>query len=96
MNALVSDQLARMRRILGNKDVAALLSEKRGRLVRFGMYTSRTPFPGEITSDLNKSRCGDLLKKFFRPLLENEKLLNELKARGKWPAKGRAAEDRGG
>ena len=87
MNALVSDQLARMRRILGNKDVAALLSEKRGRLVRFGMYTSRTPFPGEITSDLNKSRCGDLLKKFFRPLLENEKLLNELKARGKWPAK---------
>jgi ATP-dependent helicase YprA (DUF1998 family)/predicted nucleic acid-binding Zn-ribbon protein len=87
MNALVSDQLARMRRILGNKDVAALLHEKRGRHVRFGMYTSRTPFPGEITSDLNKGRCRDLLQKFYRPLLENEILLAELKARGKWPAK---------
>lgn len=87
MNALVSDQLARMRRILGNKGVAALLQQKRGRLVRFGMYTSRTPFPGEITSDLNKGRCRDLLQKFYRPLLENERLLNELKTRGKWPAK---------
>jgi ATP-dependent helicase YprA (DUF1998 family) len=87
MNALVSDQLARMRRILGNKDVAALLQEKRGRHVRFGMYTSRTPFPGEITSDMNKGRCRDLTQNFYRPILENDKLLAELKARGKWPAK---------
>jgi ATP-dependent helicase YprA (DUF1998 family) len=87
MNALVSDQLARMRRILANKDVAGLLHEKRGRHVRFGMYTSRTPFPGEISSDLNKGRCRDLLQNFYRPILENEKLLAELKARGKWPAK---------
>lgn len=87
MNALVSDQLARMRRILGNTDVARLLQQQRGRHVRFGMYTSRTPFPGEITSDLNKSRCRDLIKKFYKPILENEDLLAELKARGKWPAK---------
>ena len=87
MNALVSDQLARMRRILGNKDVATLLQQQRGRHVRFGMYTSRTPFPGEITSELNKGRCRDLIQDFYRPILENEKLLTELKARGKWPAK---------
>ncbi|HEU5070874.1 MAG TPA: DEAD/DEAH box helicase [Verrucomicrobiae bacterium] len=87
MNALVSDQLARMRRVLGNKDVAALLHGMRGRHVRFGMYTSRTPFPGEISSDLNKGRCRDLLQNFYRPILGNEKLLAELKARGKWPAK---------
>jgi ATP-dependent helicase YprA (DUF1998 family) len=87
MNALVSDQLARMRRILGNKDVAALLHDKRGRHVRFGMYTSRTPFAGEITSELNKGRCRELIQNFYKPILENEKLLAELKNRGKWPAK---------
>ena len=87
MNALVSDQLARMRRILGNKDVAAMLHEKRGRHVRFGMYTSRTPFAGEITSELNKGRCRELLQNFYQPILENEKLLAELGARGKWPTK---------
>ena len=87
MNALVSDQLARMRRILGNKDVAKLMEQQRGRHVRFGMYTSRTPFAGEITSDLNKRRCRDLIQNFYRKILDNEKLLAELKARGKWPAK---------
>jgi ATP-dependent helicase YprA (DUF1998 family) len=87
MNALVSDQLARMRRILGNKDVAALLHQKRGRHVRFGMYTSRTPFAGEISSELNKGRCRELIQNFYKPILENEKLLTELKNRGKWPAK---------
>ena len=87
MNALVSDQLARMRRILGNEDVATVLQGKRGRRVRFGMYTSRTPFAGEISSDLNKDRCRDLIQNFYRPLLANSKLLAELNARGKWPAK---------
>lgn len=87
MNALVSDQLARLRRVFGNKEVADNLREKRGRRVRFGMYTSRTPFPGDIESDLNKARCKDLLKTLYRPILENPTLLNELKTRGKWPAK---------
>lgn len=87
MNALVSDQLARMRRILGNKDVAAVLEEKRGRRVRFAMYTSRTPFPGEISSELNKNRCRELVQNFYQAILDNPTLLAELKSRGKWPAK---------
>ena len=87
MNALVADQLARLRRVLGNQEVAALLREKRGRQVRFGMYTSRTPFPGEITSDLNKSRSRELLRNLYKPILDDESLLSQLKARGKWPAK---------
>jgi ATP-dependent helicase YprA (DUF1998 family) len=87
MNALVADQLARLRRILGNPDVADVLEKKRGRRVRFGMYTSRTPFPGEITSDLNKTRCRDLLRTLYKPILEDPQLLSQLKARGKWPAK---------
>ena len=87
MNALVADQLARLRRLIGNEDVSALLRQKRGRQVRFGMYTSRTPFPGEISSELNKSRSRELLQNLYKPLLENENLLAQLKARGKWPAK---------
>src|SRR5262249_266450 len=87
MNALVADQLARLRRLIGNPEVAALLREKRGRQVRFGMYTSRTPFPGEISSDLNKSRARELLRNLYKPILDNKTLLMQLNTRGKWPAK---------
>lgn len=87
MNALVADQLARLRKILGNPGVADLLEEECNRRVRFGMYTSRTPFPGEITSELNKSRSNDLYQKLYKPLLESPALMAQLKARGKWPAK---------
>jgi ATP-dependent helicase YprA (DUF1998 family)/predicted nucleic acid-binding Zn-ribbon protein len=87
MNALVADQLARLRRMIGNTSVADMLQEGRKRRVRFGMYTSRTPFPGEITSPLNKSRCRDLWRFLYKPILENEVLLAQLKSRGKWPAK---------
>ena len=106
MNALVSDQLARMRRVLGNVDVAALLREKRGRPVRFGMYTSRTPFPGDITSDLNKGRCRDLLQNFYRPIFANPQAIVGVKGpwqvagerrprlfRSGWSALGRPFED---
>ena len=51
------------------------------------MYTGRTPFPGEISSDLNKSRSRELLRNLYGPILNNETLLAQLKGRGKWPAK---------
>lgn len=51
MNALVSDQLGRIRNIIGSKDDAYMniiksLSKKHVRRPRFGMYTGRTPYPG--------------------------------------------------
>lgn len=49
MNALVSDQTARLRRLLGEERVSSLMEERWGRRPRFGMYTSRTPYPGVRT-----------------------------------------------
>src|SRR5260370_20497228 len=44
MNALVADQLARVRKLFGDPRVAVRLEALRGRRVRFGMDTSRAPF----------------------------------------------------
>lgn len=58
MNALVSDQLGRLRRILGRPDDAfmKIIKELAGnecRRPRFGMYTGRTPYAGQqdVTKD---------------------------------------------
>ncbi len=48
MNALVNDQMSRLRRLLGDTDIAHALRGRRDRRVTFGMYTSRTPYPGCI------------------------------------------------
>src|SRR5262249_39831949 len=51
----------------------------------FGMYTSRTPYPGWATVAKDKQRVGELLKKHFidLPASARARLLSE----GKWPAK---------
>ena len=52
MNALVSDQMGRIRNIIGRKDDAYMNIMKHEsksdniRRVRFGMYTGRTHYPG--------------------------------------------------
>jgi ATP-dependent helicase YprA (DUF1998 family)/rRNA maturation protein Nop10/transposase-like protein len=58
MNALVADQVGRLRRIIGTDQFADIFNETSGRDSRrpqFGMYTGRTPYPGlpENTSDLD-------------------------------------------
>jgi len=47
MNALVADQLSRMRLLFGDEEGADTLEDYMGRRVQFGMYTSRTPYHGE-------------------------------------------------
>src|SRR6266566_1538798 len=48
MNALVNDQLTRLRRLFGNAQLVSWFRQhyRAERPVRFGMYTSRTPYPG--------------------------------------------------
>jgi len=47
MNALVADQMARMRELLGDPRTATRISNSGfGRFPQFGMYTGRTPFHG--------------------------------------------------
>jgi ATP-dependent helicase YprA (DUF1998 family) len=51
MNALVADQMTRMREIFGNPRVSSrIMSEGFGRFPQFGMYTGRTKFHGWYSS----------------------------------------------
>lgn len=85
MNALVNDQLARLRRLLGDEHLARALKGGRDHRATFGRYTSRTPYPGEETSRRDVSRIGALLERLLEGLTPSTKAL--LEAEGKWPAK---------
>jgi ATP-dependent helicase YprA (DUF1998 family) len=91
MNALVSDQTARLRRLLGNERLANLMENQWGRIARFGMYTSRTPYPGVRTSSKDKRHLDTLLSYYERletsTRSDEQSLVEELKKRGRWPAK---------
>lgn len=85
MNALVNDQIARLRRLLGQPDVAERLRRGRDRRASFGMYTSRTPYPGERDQRKDDARLGALIQKSYLDLPESvQELLDQ---EGKWPAK---------
>jgi Lhr-like helicase len=91
MNALVSDQTARLRRLLGDERLAKLMEERWGRCARFGMYTSRTPYPGVRTGAKDKRHLNALLGYYERletsSKADEQALVYELKKRGRWPAK---------
>ncbi len=54
MNALVSDQVSRLRRLFDDERVSNLFQEPYGRFPRFGMYTSRAPYPGPRRSEKDR------------------------------------------
>ncbi|PKM52143.1 MAG: hypothetical protein CVV02_03920 [Firmicutes bacterium HGW-Firmicutes-7] len=86
MNALVSDQLGRMRSIIGREDDAynTMLCNGRDnvRRARFGMYTGRTPYAGEDDEAKNKN-LGKLIKKNYI----NASAYDQLKKIGRIPSK---------
>jgi RNA polymerase subunit RPABC4/transcription elongation factor Spt4 len=70
MNALVSDQLSRLRRMIGDRQGrfdAIFRSFCSGRRIQFGMYTGRTPYPGVNGSPENDRRLADTLERFLPP-----------------------------
>ncbi len=91
MNALVSDQTARLRKLFGDERLSRLFAERWGRQPRFGMYTSRTPYPGIRTSAKDERNIASLLEYFVRleesSLAADQALVKELKDRGRWPSK---------
>ncbi|MFA5860316.1 MAG: DEAD/DEAH box helicase [Candidatus Thermoplasmatota archaeon] len=87
MNALVSDQLSRLRRFLGDERSASYLRERFGRTVQFGMYTSRTPYHGLYDEDKNERYVRPAVKYFKELKTNNEPLYKELSKRGRVPAK---------
>ena len=97
MNALVNDQLGRLRLLFGNEGVAEQFKRWSGRPVRFARYTSRTLYPGVRTSKKDTARLRPI-NSFYVSLLDRadgsdesaEKaraLIGSLQEQGKWPAK---------
>jgi len=64
MNALVSDQLGRLRKMMGNEIFHNIFRSKthQKRIPRFGMYTGRTPYPGVFDKNNNKKFAETLEK----------------------------------
>jgi ATP-dependent helicase YprA (DUF1998 family) len=93
MNALVNDQLGRLRLLFGDSRVASQFITWTGRPLRFGRYTSRTLYPG-VRSDKKDSKRLTPIRKYYVHHLENQqtndtsrRLVEELTKRGKWPSK---------
>ena len=98
MNALVNDQLGRLRRLLGDRRIVDLFREWGTRPPRFARYTSRTPYPGLRTPSKDSTKLS-AFRDFFVALEERahngsspgqeeaRRLISDLKSRGKWPAK---------
>ena len=98
MNALVNDQLGRLRGLFGDPRLVSFFSTWAGRPPRFGRYTSRTPYAGVRTSqkDSAKFRAFDEFYVDIERLAQDpeadghteaHRLRRVLKERGKWPAK---------
>ncbi len=98
MNALVNDQLGRLRSLIGDPRVTTQFTAWAGRPARFARYTSRTLYPGVRTAEKDQIRLRSI-ERFYVSLLEQaadprspqheraRDLVASLQSRGKWPAK---------
>ena len=85
MNALVNDQLARLRLLFGDPAVAAEFREVGcQRIPCFGMYTGRTPYPGRRKAARDGERVAPLLEYYLGMEVDLE---NRLRKLGRYPAK---------
>lgn len=87
MNALVADQMGRLRHMIGNEggfhDVISELALG-GRIPQFGMYTGRTPYPGKF----NKKRNEEFANTLETHIIEKKDCIKEkLIELGKYPSK---------
>ncbi len=98
MNALVNDQLGRLRLLFADSRVSDQFMKWASRPARFARYTSRTLYPGVRDPKKDADRLTPI-GKYYVQHLENsqnqsspeyehsQRLVTELKRRGKWPAK---------
>lgn len=98
MNALVNDQLGRLRLLFGDPRVVEKFVNWSGRPARFARYTSRTLYPGVRDEDKDKNRLTPIGKYYVSKLetalgapspeqIAAQSLIQELRKRGKWPSK---------
>ncbi len=98
MNALVNDQLSRLRLLFGDPRVKGRFAAWAGRPARFARYTSRTLYPGVRTPKKDSTRLA-VIGDYYVRILEDARdpdspthessaeLLAALRERGKWPSK---------
>lgn len=98
MNALVNDQLGRLRLLLGDERVTSQFEAWAERPIRFARYTSRTLYPGVRKAERDQQRLKSV-ETFYLDLLDRRDdptarhhaeaagLIEKLEKRGKWPAK---------
>ena len=100
MNALVNDQLGRLRLLFGDNSVARWFEVHGGRPMKFARYTGRTLYPGRRRENTDRHRDRLQSLRFYRNLeihaaddAEAKALIAELRKRGKWPAKPASSPD---
>ena len=95
MNALVNDQLARLRRLLGEGAVKDWFQERGQRPVKFARYTGNTPYAGVRKANSRHSALINASFKFFSDWegraqqgdAEARRVLGRFQSLGRWPAK---------
>jgi hypothetical protein len=98
MNALVNDQLGRLRLLFGDSRVVNSFKAAAGRPARFARYTSRTLYPGVRDAKKDQDRLSPIGNYYVRHIIaatdpadpkreQSARLVAELQRRGKWPAK---------
>lgn len=98
MNALVNDQLSRLRLLFGDQRIVDQFMKWGGRPARFARYTSRTLYPGVREAKKDQTRLAPIGKYYVSKLEaaldptaadhdQARHLVTELRRRGKWPAK---------
>ena len=98
MNALVNDQLGRLRLLFADPRIVDRFMNWAGRPARFARYTSRTLYPGVRDVKKDQDRLAPIRDYYVRNLelaqgpaspqqAAAAALVAELKRRGKWPAK---------
>lgn len=98
MNALVNDQLGRLRLLFGDPRIVKKFVDWTSRPARFARYTSRTLYPGVRDEKKDKDRLNPIGKYYVHNLeiasgppsteqIAADVLVRALKKRGKWPAK---------
>ncbi|CAG2095644.1 DEAD/DEAH box helicase [Xanthomonas euroxanthea] len=97
MNALVNDQLGRLRSMFSDPRVTQAFAGWAGRIPRFARYTSRTPYAGVREKGKDDRRLKSLEEFYVR--IERKAgetgdeadraraLMRQLQGKGKWPAK---------
>ena len=90
MNALVADQISRLRRIIGNDmflEIFRSSTTEKSRRPQFGMYTGRTPYAGPETTATSDKELAKSLAHLLRNHNLPEDVYDTLLKEGKIPAK---------